>query len=317
MRIALLGSTSQIAKDLILSFHAREQHELTLYARRPDAVARWLDILPVPRHHAVADLAQFEASIPFDAVINFVGVANPAAAVAMGSQILEVTDKVDNMVMTYLERRPNCRYIFLSSGAAYCSKFDAPAEENTCSALAINHLRPQDWYGLAKMYAECRHRARAHLSIIDLRVFSYFSRTQDMSARFLLTDAMRSIRNATVLQTSAAQNLRDYLHPSDFHSLIDCLLMHEPSNTALDCYTRAPIDKWTLLEAMRERFSLRYEIANADAAINATGSKPHYYSLDRRAAAYGYVPSMSSIEGVLLEAQAFLGANFDRERATL
>jgi len=316
MRIALLGATSQIARDLSLSFLTREEHELTLYARRPDVVEKWLDAVAVPRRPAVADLARFDVVTPFDAVINFVGVANPAAAIAMGAQILEVTAKVDDMVMAYLERRPACRYVFLSSGAAYCSNFDAPADEHTRSTLTLNHLHPQDWYGLAKMYAECRHRARPDLSIIDLRVFSYFSRTQDMSARFLLTDAMRSIRSATVLQTSAAQNLRDYLHPSDFHSLIDCLLRHEPSNTALDCYTRAPIDKWTLLEAMRTRFSLQYEVAGADVAINATGSKLHYYSLDRRAAAFGYAPSMSSIEGVLLEAQEYLDTDPGRERTT-
>jgi len=234
----------------------------------------------------------------------------------MGAQILEVTRKVDEMAMAYLQRRPDCRYIFLSSGAAYCSRFEAPAEEHTCSSIAINQLQPQDWYGLAKMYAECRHRANTHLPIVDLRVFSYFSRTQDMSARFLLTDALRSIRNRTVLQTSAAQNIRDYLHPSDFHALVACVLTHAPSNTALDCYTLGPIDKWTLLETMREKFSLQYETAGSDAAVNATGSKPQYYSLDRRAAAFGYVPSLSSMEGVLRETEAYLGVGPNFERAT-
>jgi hypothetical protein len=145
------------------------------------------------------------------------------------------------------------------------------------------------------------------LPVTDLRIFGYFSRTQDMSARFLLTDALRSIRDGVVLHTSAEQTFRDYLNPKDFSRLVGCLLDTAPVNTALDCYTLAPIDKWTLLSAMREKFSLQYEVRAQDAAVNATGSKPHYYSLDRRAAAFGYAPSMSSLDGVLLEAAAHLG----------
>lgn len=306
MRIALLGATSQIAKDLILSFLGREEHELTLYGRRPEAIFAWLAPRRGARHYRVADLATFDATHPFDAIINFVGISNPAAAIDMGAGILNVTSRVDNMAMAYLEHHPQCRYIFLSSGAAYCSKFDTPADLDTCCSIAINRLEDQDWYGLAKMHAECRHRARTKLSIVDLRVFSYFSRTQDISARFLLTDALRAIQNGTTLQTSAAQSFRDYLHPSDFHALVECVLAHPPSNAALDCYTLGEVGKWTLLDTLQRQFSLRYEIAGPEAALNATGAKPHYYSKNRQAASYKYVPSMSSLDGVIKEVQAFL-----------
>jgi short-subunit dehydrogenase len=42
MRIAIFGATSQIAKDLILSFNLHSNHDLVLYARRPDVVYEWL-----------------------------------------------------------------------------------------------------------------------------------------------------------------------------------------------------------------------------------------------------------------------------------
>ena len=42
MRIAILGATSQIAKDLALSFSASSEHDLVLYARRPEVVSAWL-----------------------------------------------------------------------------------------------------------------------------------------------------------------------------------------------------------------------------------------------------------------------------------
>jgi hypothetical protein len=38
------------------------------------------------------------------------------------------------------------------------------------------------------------------------------------------------------------------------------------------------------------------------AGVNATGSKPHYYSLNTRAADFGYQPGFTSLDGVLIQA---------------
>jgi hypothetical protein len=43
------------------------------------------------------------------------------------------------------------------------------------------------------MHAEAKHRALFNFSIVDVRVFNYFSHTQDMNARFLITDIVRAI----------------------------------------------------------------------------------------------------------------------------
>jgi nucleoside-diphosphate-sugar epimerase len=156
---------------------------------------------------------------------------------------------------------------------------------------------------VAKLHAECRHRSLPHLPIVDIRVFNYFSHTQDLSARFLITDILRAIRDKAVLTTSPAYMVRDYLHPADFHQLVLALLTAPPANTAVDCYSRGPIDKIALLTAMQEKFKLRYEITETTAGVNATGSKSHYYSLNSRAADFGYQPTLSSLQGVLQEAQ--------------
>ena len=42
MKIAILGATSQIARDLIVSFSADAEKKLHLFARRPDEVTKWL-----------------------------------------------------------------------------------------------------------------------------------------------------------------------------------------------------------------------------------------------------------------------------------
>ena len=306
MRIAILGATSQIAKDLILSFHRHGNHELTLYARRPVVVAQWLERVGVENQYAVAEFAAFSEEEEFDVLLNFVGVGNPAQAASMGATIFDVTLQYDEMALSYVRQHPTCRYFFLSSGAAYGSSFDTPADENTKSVIAINNLQAQDWYAVAKLHAECRHRSLPHLPIVDIRVFNYFSHTQDMTARFLITDILRAIRNKAVFLTSGDSVVRDFLHPADFYQLVSVLLMAPASNAVIDCYSLAPIDKFALLNAMQEEFKLKYEITQVTSGVNATGRKPHYYSLNTRAADFGYQPAFTSIQGVLQESKQIL-----------
>lgn len=301
MKIAILGATSQIARDLIVSFSVAEDKQLHLFARRPDEVNKWLASVGLSRRYLVDDFSGF-AKYEFDAVINFVGVGNPAQAVAMGNSIFDITLRFDEMVLDYLLTHPACRYLFLSSGAAYGSNFSEPATRDTPAIVPINALAPREWYGVAKLHAECRHRAHPDWSIVDIRVFNYFSHTQDLSARFLITDIVRAIRDKKVLKTSSDYIVRDFLHPTDFYQLISAMLSAPSTNAAVDCYSKAPIEKLRLLEAMQEKFGLRYKIAEAVAGVNATGNKPHYYSLNTRAADFGYQPGMTSLEGILREA---------------
>ena len=305
MKIAILGATSQIAKDLIISSSAGDKVHLHLFARRPDEVRRWLAYAGLTGRYLADEFSLF-AKHDFDAVINFIGVGNPAQAVAMGNSIFDVTLRFDELVLDYMAAHPACRYLFLSSGAAYGASFNEPATCNTVATVAINNLAPHDWYGVAKLHAESRHRSHPELSIVDIRVFNYFSRTQDLAARFLITDILRAISEKSVLKTSSDHIVRDFLHPSDFYNLICALLSAPAANTAVDCYSSAPISKLALMAAMQEKYGLNYEITDATASINATGSKPHYYSLNRRAADYGYQPALTSLEGILLESDAIL-----------
>ena len=300
MKIAILGATSQIAKDLIVSFSAEETKGLHLFARRPDDVKKWLNDVGLSERYLVDEFGGFGTQ-EFDAIINFVGVGNPAQAAAMGSSIFDVTLQYDELALNYVRQHPACRYIFLSSGATYGSSFDAPVDARTKATIAINNLQPQDWYGVAKLHAECRHRSLAHLPIVDIRVFNYFSHTQDIEARFLITDIVRAIRDNTVLKTSADYIVRDFIGPDDFHQLVNAILTSPATNDVVDSYSKAPIDKPTLLAAMQLQFGLQYELVQATTGVNATGNKPHYYSLNRHAENFGYVPALNSIQGLVVE----------------
>jgi nucleoside-diphosphate-sugar epimerase len=305
MKIAILGATSQIARDLIVSFGAAGDKQLHLFARRPDEVNKWLASVGLAGRFPADDFSGFGKQ-QFDALINFVGSGNPAQTAAMGASIMDVTNQYDQLALDYARQHPACRYLFLSSGAAYGSSFEEPANESTRAVIPINDLKPQDWYAVAKLYAECRHRSLAHLPIVDIRVFNYFSCSQDINARYLITDILRAIRDKTVLKTSPDYIVRDFLHPSDFYRMVNALLTAPAANAVVDCYTLGPIDKPSLLAAMQEKFGLRYEITDAVAGFNATGSKPHYYSLNNRAAAFGYQPVLTSLEGIMREATVIL-----------
>lgn len=301
MRIAILGATSQIAKDLVLSFCAHSSHKLVLYARRPEVVTQWLTRVGLVEQCTVADFSAFSTDEHFDAILNFVGVGNPAQAAAMGASIFDITLEYDEMALAYVRQHPACRYVFLSSGAAYGANFEVPADARTKAVIDINHLQPQDWYAVAKLHAECRHRSLAPLPIVDLRVFNYFSHTQDMQARFLITDIIRALQAGEVFITTPSNIVRDFIDPDHFHQLITLILAAPHMNAALDCYTKAPVEKMTLLSALKETYGLAFQITDSPADVNATGYKRNYFSANHRAEQLGYKPTSTSLEIILQE----------------
>jgi len=305
MNIAILGATSQIAKDLILSFAQYTEHQCVLFSRSPSKVSDWLKTESVSFAYPSYSYADFSQGA-YDAIINFVGVGDPARAKEMGAAIFEITYQYDQLALDYLKVHPECKYIFLSSGAVYGDVFSKPVDSNSAAQVPINHLGANHWYTVAKLHAEARHRAMSDYGIIDVRVFNYFSHRQNLSARFLVTDMLRAIINKEVFKTSSENIVRDFLHPFDFYQLIQCLLAAEHQNTAVDCYTRSPVDKKHLLSAMEGKFDLDYEIVNTDVGVNATGCKSHYYSLNARVADFGYRPKFTSLDGIALESSKVL-----------
>ncbi len=306
MKIAVLGATSEIARDMIERFDLDGIHELVLFSRSKEAIENWVKKINLKNRFCFFGLDEFSLNVKFDILINFIGSGDPLKTSSMGSSIIDITQYYDDMALSYISKHNECVYIFISSGAVYGSSFDAPVNADTKAVIDINKIQPQDWYGLAKLHAECRHRSLIHLSIVDIRIFNYFSSTQDMNARFLITDIIRAINDKSLLKVSSDNIYRDYLHPSDFYQLVCKILAAPRINTALDCYTQAPIDKINLLVTLHKKFGLRYEFSEANIVLNATGNKPHYYSLNRRAADFGYLPTLTSSECIIKETNAIL-----------
>jgi len=305
MRIAILGATSQIAQDLILSFSKYKDYDFSLFGRNVALLQKWINSESLSDKYQVQKYSEFDNHQKYDVIINFVGIGDPAKAQKMGNDIFKITEQYDDMALEYLKQHKKTKYIFLSSGAVYGGNYQEPVNKDSIATIDINNLKSTDWYTLAKLYAEAKHRSLSDLSIIDVRVFNYFSHTQDMNARFLITDIVRAIKNKEVFKTSVENIVRDFITPPDFYRLIQEIIDFKPINTALDCYTKSPVSKFYLLDELKSEFGLRYEIDKDIDIINATGGKINYFSINRTAKNIGYKPRCTSLGGIFKEINSY------------
>jgi nucleoside-diphosphate-sugar epimerase len=300
MKIAILGATSQIAQDLILSFSKYKDYDFFLFGRNIELLEKWINRENLNNKYSAQEYSCFNNS-RYNVIINFVGIGDPVKAQKMGNDIFKITEKYDGMALDYVKHHKETKYIFLSSGAVYGGNYQEPVNKNTVAMIDINNLDSTDWYTIAKLYAEAKHRSLSNLSIVDIRVFNYFSHTQDMTARFLITDIVRAIKNKEVFKTSSNNIVRDFITPPDFYHLIQAIIDYDPINIALDCYTKSPVAKFDLLDKLKDKFGLKYEISKVVKVVNATGVKINYYSLNKTAKSIGYNPKNTSLEGIIQE----------------
>lgn len=299
MKIAILGATSQIAKDLIISLSESDiASEVCLFSRAPEKVINQFKLLNKKIDYPNLPYTDFKHNLKFDVILNFVGIGDPAEAKKMGDKIFKITEQFDNLALNYLRAYPDCKYVFLSSGAVFGNDFFEPVNETTNAVFNVNNLGLTNWYSVAKFYAEAKHRAMDDFNIVDIRVFNYFSATQNFESHFLMSDIAQSILQKTVLLTSPENITRDFITPVDFFQLFEKVINEDSNNLAIDAYTREPIDKLTLLKELKSKYGLMYEFVSTGVGVNATGFKRNYYSTNRKAEELGYFSKLSSLEGI-------------------
>lgn len=304
MRIAFFGATSQISQSLIPLFLEHGSYEIDLYARNIEKLNQWVCNSFINGKLDTRHFEEFNTSIQYDVIINFIGSGDPSVTASLGASIFDITFKYDNLILQYLQSNPKCQYIFFSSGAVYGDTFHDPVTADSCATLPLNNFISQNYYGATKLFAECRHRMHAELQIVDLRIFNYFSAAQNINARFLITDILRAIRDKKRLEVSPDPIIRDFLHPQDLFQLIRAVLSNPPGNAVFDCYSKSPVNKFELLDAMKKQFGLDYFISEIDGAIvNATGKKANYYSKNHGAKKIGYKPFYTSLGGIVVESE--------------
>ena len=306
IKIALLGATSHVAKGLIYHFSKDNQLELSLYARSPERVKTFLHSIDADNDIAIKTITEF-TNAQCDAIVNCIGIGDPSKLSGNSGALFALTESIDGLILDYLSKNPQCVYINFSSGAAYGHDFMQAAHERKLSCWNINSLKEADVYGIAKLCSEVKHRALMNFSIVDLRLFSYFSRFVDENSKFLMTEILSCIRQQRELVTNSEDIVRDYIHPRDLSGLIMSCIKKMKLNTAFDVYSGQPVTKFKILDFFSQHYDLRYRIEAGAAVASITGTKMNYYSLNKRAGQeVDYEPQFTSMEAIALEAAVLL-----------
>ena len=310
-RVAILGASGQIGKGLTLEL--MREHELLLFARDTNRAKTFLST------HQAADssievlpLQEF-GKARFDAVVNAIGPGDPRLIRAMGAEIFRVTERFDNLVLDHLERYPDTIYVNLSTGAVYGKTYTEAATERSRFTMAVNRMGATDFYPLAKLAAEAKHRGLAELSIADVRIFGYFSRHIDVDGGFFLSQLSNCVIEAKTFRTNSTDFVRDYISSDDLSSFVSALLKGRGGNGAYDIYSASPVTKFELLEELGRAFGLCYEIDERKAESIARVEKPRRISEHDAAETIGYVPRRTSLEVVLRELKAISTSSRDAE----
>lgn len=305
MNIAILGANGHIAKNLIYHYCNNSQVRLFLYARNLVAVDNFLKDINCTKEIAIFKFDEFK-NHNYDVVINCVGLGTPGRLKNEILSIFKLTEHYDNLIIEYLTSHNYTLYINLSSGAAYGVDFSEPVNDSSVAKFNINNLQSEEYYGLAKLCSEAKHRALQSLNIVDLRIFGFFSRFIDLEKKFLISEIITCIKSKKELTTGSVNIIRDYIYPADFMQLIALCINQRKINDVFDVYSLKYISKFEMLDYFHEHYGLQFIIQDEFSTLSATGIKNNYYSTNKRAEAIGFRPKLTSLDVIINESRILL-----------
>lgn len=306
IEIAILGANSHIAKGLTSRFLAQGQYDLHLHTTSPEKTKGFLSSLGKSCEIHVG----YEEPMPdsYDVVINCIGVGSAPKLKGRFSNYFTVTEKYDNLCIEYLlNKNSKALYIDFSSGAVYGRTLAASAMKETAISISPNNISSADYYSIARLNSEAKHRSFKDLNIVDLRVFSYFSRYMDIEDGYFVNQIMDCILTNKTLLTDEANIVRDYIHPEDLFSLAIKCIEAGKINAVFDAVSSKPVDKKEILDFFSSEYGLKYETKPAIDCVSSTGFKNIYCSAFNAAASIGYEPKYTALEALKMEAEIILG----------
>jgi len=297
--IAILGCTGHVGKNLIYYFGREERFELVLFSRNKKKIKKIVAENHFKNNFTLNNYEEFNES-KFDVIINCIGISDPAKIESEEKMIMKLTEDFDQLILDYLKNNSDVKLINFSSGAVYGEEINSPINDTTPFSLNAHSQ-----YAIANIQSEIRHRNLAEFNIIDLRLFSFFSRFMDLNTRFLISEIISSINQKKKFITNEFDFYRDYIHPEDLFSLLKKCIDKNTINDVFDLYSKKPIGKFDLLDSLRDNFGLQYQVVPNSGFSSPTGFKENYYSKSRKAKLFGYEPQYSSIETIVNEMKYF------------
>jgi nucleoside-diphosphate-sugar epimerase len=303
--IAILGANGHIAKNLIYYFLKNSNHSLFLYSRSPTQVQEF--IIPFNSNSEIyyGDYANF-SSAKYDVIINCIGLFNTSNSTVSEFDKISIIEKYDNLVINYLMNNPSSMYINFSSGIVHGESFPQPSDDDSITKIKLNTINANSSYFVSKISSEMKHRVLTSLNIVDIRIFSFFSRFIDLSSNFFISKLISSINTTVDFLTTTNNFYRDYVHPDDLFQLVTLCMVQSKLNNAFDIYSKSPISKFDILEEFSKYYDFQYSSTDNLKFEKSIGDKTKYYSIDRSANDLGYSPKFSSIESLLTESKFLL-----------
>jgi len=304
-KIAILGATGHIAKGLIYNFSKTRYKNIFLFARSLTRLQYFLDEINCTHKWIKKKFDEFK-KYDYDVIINCVGLGTPSKVKEAGSDVFNLTERFDNMIIEYLRGSPETLYINFSSGAVYGKDFAASVDDSTLSKWNINNISSSDYYGLTKFNSEAKHRAMKNFNIVDLRIFGYFSRFMELDTNYLLGEIILCLKNGKVLETDGKNIIRDFIHPIDLFSLVEKCIINKKINDVFDTYSKKQITKFEILKYFKKNYGLKYTIKKNRNVSSITGNKDNYYSKSRKAGKSGYIPKFTSLDSIMQKSKKIL-----------
>jgi len=302
-KIAILGASGHIGRNLVWYLSQEKQYDLVLFSRDKSKLKNEIKSF-CKKEALVTTYTNFD-NYDYDVIMNCIGISDPKEIQQEESSIMMITEHYDNQIIEYLKKHRNSICINMSSGSVYGHKFINPVNDSSSCELDLNKPSPGLFYSAAKLYSEIKHRSLTDLNIIDLRIFGFFSRFIDVKTKFFMSELVSAIKYKEKFLTSPIDFIRDFVHPSDLFSLVQKCMNQSQLNTAYDVFSKAPISKFEIIDSLSKIYDFKYELGE-EAFCSPTDIKQNYYSLSRKAEILGYSPKYSSLETIIDEIKYML-----------
>lgn len=303
IKVAILGATGYIGRSLVATASAHGFVAVPFSRDIVRATEKFssynIDAPPISSYDTFLDQR-------FDVVVNATGIGSPREINKDPTKVFSVTEAVDTLLFSYLDKHPNTRAFNISSGSVYGLSARQPIENGALSTFDPACFSSGDYYSLAKLHSEAKHRALSDYHIVDLRVFAFISRWLDSKETFFIAEVANCLLSDKVFYTRQDDMVRDYCTADDLWEVIEFLCDRPAQNAAFDMSSKSPVAKFELLDHLSQKFGLKYEVSKGLSDQSPTGQKNAYYSKADALIKLGFVPGHTALDNVVRELTAVL-----------
>lgn len=303
IKVAILGATGYIGRSLVATADAHG-FEIVSFSRDVSRAKKVFASYNID-DQSVSSYDSF-LDQNFDVVINATGIGSPREITNNPTKVFSVTEEMDSLIFYYLDKYPNTRVFNISSGSVYGLSAGQPIEKGILATFDPSHLDPGNYYSLAKLHSEAKHRAWSDHNIVDLRVFAFISRWLDTDETFFIAEVANCLLNDKVFYTKQSDMVRDYCTADDLWKVIEFLCDRPAQNAVFDMQSKSPVAKFELLDHLSLKFGLKYKVSKELMDQSPTGQKNAYYSKSNALTNSGFIPHFTALENLSSELKAFL-----------